>query len=187
MMRKKDIYINLLAAEMEKQRAHRQGRFMVVLALVVIYAGMACLGWVFYQERTRAYHDSDTLLREKGEQAELARQLQEVKSRQEKMERKADMIERLEARNIVWTEIMAGLEHNIPLQVYLTHLELAEDEIVLQGVAADSAAVASLVSGLTDDLRLLGPGVLRYQEAAGEGLYFEIIAEPRLRDKDGPK
>ena len=64
-MRKKDIYINLLAAEMEKQRAHRQGRFMVVLALVVIYAGMACLGWVFYQERTRAYHDSDTLLREK--------------------------------------------------------------------------------------------------------------------------
>ena len=105
MMRKKDIYINLLAAEMEKQRAHRQGRFMVVLALVVVYAGMACLGWVFYQERTRAYHDSDTLLREKGEQAELARRLEEVKSRQEKMERKADMIEQLEANNIVWTEI----------------------------------------------------------------------------------
>ena len=46
---------------------------------------------------------------------------------------------------------MAGLEHNIPLQVYLTRLELAEDEIVFQGMAADSAAVASLVSGLTDD------------------------------------
>ena len=33
----------------------------------------------------------------KGEQAELARRLEEVKSRQEKMERKADMIEQLEA------------------------------------------------------------------------------------------
>lgn len=165
------IRINLLPVrEARRQAGLRQQALM--LGGAALAAVLIC-GWLQYSVGARQAEEQERIGQARAELKGLEqtrKQVERFRKEKEEIERKLDVIAKLERSRQGPVRVMDEIASRIPKRMWLTEMSMSGGELKLQGVSLDAEIVAAFLASLSESALLQAVELDETRLAEHEGL-----------------